>query len=118
METPTSRQHSVAGAGQRILGTGAAALLAAGPWRRVPARRRPPTRPIGATGSVAALSALEHGSAERQQRPDHRELDVDDDVLQDGHRVGQRRGRRRLRHCDRHRVEEVQDHDRGAQHHA
>ena len=60
---------------------------------------------------------VEHGGAEHDLRPDHGELDVDDGVLQDGHRGGQARGRRRLRQRDRDALEEVQDDDRGPLHH-
>ena len=60
---------------------------------------------------------VEHGGAEPQHRPDHRQLDHLDAVLEDGVRVGQLTGGRRLRHRDRHAVEVVQDHDRRTQHH-
>ena len=114
MQTLTSRSTSRAGAGRdssapapprswpRRRGSAAGAATTPPPTRA--RRQRQRRRPHG----------VEHGGAEPQHRPDHGQLDVDDAVLEDGDRVGQLAGRRRLRHRHRHALEDVEDDDRGA----
>ena len=57
METPSDRRSSSRRSWARILGTGAAALLAAGVVATSADAATPANAPIGATGSVAALSS-------------------------------------------------------------
>ena len=117
MQTLTSRSTSRR-RWARFLGTGATALVAATTiGSAAGAATTAANAPGGATGSVAALSA----SSMEVQNPSTGQTTVswttDDAVLQDGDRGGQLAGGRRLRHRDRDAVEEVQDHDRGPQHH-
>ena len=115
MKTPTSRAH-VARRWARILGTGATAVVAARAMATSAGAATPAT-PDRCHRKRGRDQRIEHGGPERQQRPDHRELDDDHAVLQDGYRVGECDRGWRLRDGDGDGVEEVEDDDRGPQHH-
>ena len=108
------------GVGHESSGPAAAALRAA-------VAVRPPSARRGAA-IVAHRAERRHGQRRRARRvrawkcrtparADHGELDDDDDVLQGGHRGGERPHRGDCVTVNGVGVEEVQDHHRGAHHH-